>query len=487
MKKGLFFLVLTFIFTALNSYAYEIVYPKTINSTTYANASFFIGSVKKNETLKINGQKVKTASNGAFAHYVKLKEGKNYFQISSEKLRSRFVRDYYITKKVVQPTPKEDLGFIEDTEKVYTVVNENSILRTRPCDYGMTRISLLPKDTYLLTDGRAGGFFRVKLSPDRYGWIKQSDVVYDEYADETSGGYFKNNSTYTTDEEVIYTAVFNKNLPYEVKTTAAKVVLNVYNVENRQDGVYSATFDKPEFVTYSSEMKDGVLTLKIQNKDKFIKNNELRGVNIVIDAGHGGNELGAIGCLGTKEKDVNLKVAKLLKNNMKSLGANIEMTRTGDETVGLYDRVKFAKENDAFIFVSIHFNAIPDGSDPLKTRGTSVYYYNSEAKDLAQAVQNGIVRNANTQDNGIKTGSFAVIRPTEYVGILVECAYMINPEDSVLYTNNKFLEEIANGISEGIQQYISNTGDVYSEIRPIEHKKKSFWQRLFRKKQESNL
>ncbi|MBQ6517046.1 N-acetylmuramoyl-L-alanine amidase [bacterium] len=485
MKKGIFFVVLTLFLTALSSYAYEIVYPKTVNSATYANASFFIGSVKKNEVLKINGQRVKTASNGAFAHYVKLKDGKNYFQISSEKLRGRFVRDYYITKKVVQPTPKEDLGIIEETEKVYTVVNENSILRSSPADYGMNRISLLPKDTYLLTDGRAGIFYRVKLSPNRYGWIKQSDVVYDEYADETSGGYFKNCSTYNTEEEVVYTAVFSKNLPYEVKTTAAKVVLNVFNVENRQDGVYSATFDKPEFITYSSEMKDGALTLKIKNKDKYIRDNKLRGINIVIDAGHGGNEVGAIGCLGTKEKDVNLRVAKSLKNAMKSLGANIEMTRTGDNTVGLYDRVKFAKENDALIFVSIHFNAIPDGSDPMKSRGTSVYYYNPEAKDLAQAVQNGIVRCTGTKDNGIKTASFAVIRPTEYVGILIECAYMINPEDSVLYTNSKFIEELAEGISEGIQQYISNTGDVYTEIRPIEQKKRKFlW---FTLKDKNNL
>ena len=485
MKKGILFVVLTLFFTALSSYAYEIVYPKTVDSTTYANASFFIGNVRKNEVLKINGQKVKTASNGAFAHYVKLKDGKNYFQISSEKPRSKFVRDYYITKKVVQPTPKEDLGLIEETEKVYTVVNEDSVLRSRPTDYGMTRISLLPKDTYLLTDARAGNFYRVKLSPNRYGWIKQNDVVYDEYADETSGGYFKNSTTSDTPDELTYTAVFSKNLPYEVKTTATKVVLSVFNVENRQDGVYEATFDKPEFITYSSEMKDGVITLKIQNKDKYIRDNKLRGINIVIDAGHGGNEMGAIGCLGTKEKDVNLKVAKSLKNAMRSLGANIEMTRTGDNTVGLYDRVKFAKDNDALIFVSIHFNAIPDGSDPMKSRGTSVYYYNPEAKDLAQAVQNGIVRRTGTRDNGIKTASFAVIRPTEYVGILVECAYMINPEDSVLYTDSRFIDELAEGISEGIQQYISNTGDVYTEIRPIEQKKRKFlW---FTLKDKNNL
>ena len=472
MKKGLFFVVLTLIFTALNSYAYEIVYPKSVNTSTYAKSTFFIGCVKKNETLKINGQKVKTASNGAFAHVVKLKDGKNYFQVSSEKIRGKYVKDYYITKKVAPIVPREDMGLIEEAEKTVIVMKDNSILRNTPCDYGMNRISLLAKDTYLLVDGCAGNFYRVKLSPTRYGWIKKSDVAYDKYSDETAGGYFKQNSTYTTDDEIIYTAIFNKNLPYEVKTTAAKVILNVFNVENREDGIYSVTFDKPAFVTYSAYMRDGIFTLNIKNQDKFIKSNKLRGMNIVIDAGHGGNETGSTGCLGTKEKDVNLKVAKMLKNNLKSLGANVEMTRKGDETVGLYDRVDFAKDNDAFIFVSIHFNAVPDGSDPIKSRGTSVYYYNPTAKDLAQAVQNGIVQKAQTKDNGIKTASFAVIRPTEYVGILVESAFMINPEDSVLYTDNRFLEQLAEGISDGIQQYVSNNIDVYTEIKPIEHKKK---------------
>lgn len=484
MKKGLFFVVLTLIFTALGSYAYEIVYPKSVNTTTYAKSTFFIGSVKKNETLKINGQKVKTASNGAFAHVVKLKDGKNYFQVSSEKIRGKYVKDYYITKKVAPIVPREDMGLIEETEKTVIVMKDNSILRNTPCDYGMNRISLLAKDTYLLVDGRAGNFYRVKLSPTRYGWIKKSDVAYDKYSDETAGGYFKQNSTYTTDEETIYTAIFNKNLPYEVKTTATKVILNIFNVENRQDGVYTNVFDKPDFVTYSADMRDGIFTLSIKNQDKFIKNNKLRGLNVVIDAGHGGNENGAIGCLGTKEKDVNLKVAKLLKNSLKSQGANVEMTRKGDETVDLYKRVDFAKDNDALLFISIHFNAVPDESDPTKARGTTVYYYNPVAKDLAQAVQNGIVLKAKTNDNGIKTASFAVIRPTEYIGILVESAFMINPEDSTLYTNNRFLEKLAEGISDGIQQYISNTRDVYTEIKPIEHKKqRHFW--FFKNKKDS--
>ena len=174
-----------------------------------------------------------------------------------------------------------------------------------------------------------------------------------------------------------------------------------------------------------------------------------------MDAGHGGSERGAIGCLGDKEKDINLKIANELKKNLENLGANVVMTRECDGTVSLDDRVKMAKENCSNIFVSIHLNSIPDiKMDIHKNKGTSVYYYNENSKELAKIVKNSLVSQLNTRNDGVRQASFAVIRPTEYVGILVEVAYMTNPMDSILYKKEDFPSVTANAIANGILSFV---------------------------------
>ena len=336
----------------------------------------------------------------------------------------------------------------------------------------MNRICELEKNSLLIINGEQGNFYRVKLTDSRNGWIKKDAVTKLDYEDEQFFGYFKESKTVDDGEKIIYKATFNRTLPYEVKTTETKIILNVYNVEGCSDLTSTVVFKKPDITTYSTQFVNGQLTLKINKHPNLIGTNSLRGVNIVIDAGHGGEENGTIGCLGTKEKDINFKQAKILKEILKNNGANVFLTREYDLTLSLKDRVKFAKENEAVIFVSLHFNAVPSGADPIKNKGTTVYYYNMASKNLAQAVQNNMVKTVFTKDNGIKRASFAVIRPTDYVGILVETAFLINPEDSLLYMQPKFLEETALAISQGIQDFITGTGDNYCTFKPISHKKK---------------
>ena len=181
----------------------------------------------------------------------------------------------------------------------------------------------------------------------------------------------------------------------------------------------------------------------------------LEGLTILVDAGHGGSEKGAIGCLGDKEKDVNLKIARELEDLLCLMGANVVMTRECDGNVSLDDRVKIARENCADIFVSIHLNSIPDiKMDIHKNRGTSVYYYNNNSKELAKSVEASVTSSLGTRKDGVRTASFAVLRPTDYVGILVETAYMTNPLDSVMYTSETFPRNAAKGIADGIYSYV---------------------------------
>ena len=155
-------------------------------------------------------------------------------------------------------------------------------------------------------------------------------------------------------------------------------------------------------------------------------------------------------------KDINLNIATELNNILSLMGANVVMTRECDGFVSLEDRVKIAKENCSNIFVSIHLNSIPDVKfDVHKHRGTSVYFYNQNAKELAKSIQLSLTEQLGTRNEGVKSASFAVIRPTDYIGVLVETAYMTNPMDSLIYTKENFSRDAAKAIAEGILNFVN--------------------------------
>ena len=101
-------------------------------------------------------------------------------------------------------------------------------------------------------------------------------------------------------------------------------------------------------------------------------------------------------------------------------------------------------------------NSIPDIKfDVHKHRGTSVYYYNENSKNLAKTICDSVVETLGTRKEGPKTASFAVLRPTNYIGILIEVAYMTNPIDTLIYTKEDFAKNTANAIAEGLLKYIT--------------------------------
>jgi len=215
---------------------------------------------------------------------------------------------------------------------------------------------------------------------------------------------------------------------------------------------------------------------------------------IVIDAGHGGKDPGAIGRGGTAEKDITLKVSLLLRDLLTTqLGTQVVMTRDRDVFVELEDRAKFANREDADLFVSIHVNAHPqrgtkglevyhfgEASDPralavaarengtpIETTGVGWQYLVAdllttkkmeESQDLAWSTHQALVGHLNTHyeviDHGVKTGPFYVLRFTSMPSILAEIAFISNPTEERLMKATPFLTRIAEGICEGIKTFI---------------------------------
>ena len=447
MKRLLLIFFVTVI-TLGRAFAYDLVLPKEKKTMVSTNYAFFVGKAKWGENVTINDEHIPIASNGAFAHSVKLKDGENRIALKSN-YTTRIYKIYKTPKgEVVKPK-------LEEFDKKYVMVlNDNTPLRNTPVDAGLNRISHLFANTYLIVDGEKNGFYRVFLSKNKTAWIAKKDVA--DVVPKADAPKFITMNSETFKNASVNTIEFTDKLPYTIDETDNELIFKVYNPQFSDNSVYTINIKKPKKFTYKTTLVGGIYTVKV-NSVPVPEEENLEDINIVVDPGHGGSELGAIGCLGDKEKDINLGIAYELKDLLSQMGANVIMTRDCDGDISLEDRVKLAKDNNANIFVSIHLNSIPDIEfNAHKNKGTSVYYYNSNSKELAKIVEDSVTSNAGTRKDGVKAASFAVIRPTDYVGILVECAYMTNPYDSVLYKSDSFARNVARGIADGIMNYVKD-------------------------------
>lgn len=181
----------------------------------------------------------------------------------------------------------------------------------------------------------------------------------------------------------------------------------------------------------------------------------LLGLTIVVDAGHGGSDTGAIGN-GLKEKDITLDVAKRLQSKLSAQGAKVVMTRTSDTYPTLTERVEMANSIGADVFVSIHINS----STSPSASGTETYwnrtYAAAESKELATYIQRELIDELGTKDRGVKEANFYVIKNSKMASVLTELAFISNSNDANLLKTSTFREKAAQAIFQGISAYWKN-------------------------------
>ena len=214
---------------------------------------------------------------------------------------------------------------------------------------------------------------------------------------------------------------------------------------------------------------------------------------IVIDAGHGGKDPGAIGKKGLKEKDVTLKLARMLRDELKKrTNARIVLTRDSDVYVRLDERTAIANSKEADLFVSLHINASPN----RKASGVETYYLGSsqdedsvrvavrensaskeEMEDTLRYILNDLERAGNQQEsvslaatiqekltgelkseygvkgNGVKGALFYVLVNCDMPSVLVEVSFISNPDEEKKLRDGKYLESAVKGIAEGVIMY----------------------------------
>lgn len=221
---------------------------------------------------------------------------------------------------------------------------------------------------------------------------------------------------------------------------------------------------------------------------------------IVLDPGHGGKDPGAVGRNGLMEKDVTLRISKRLREKLASrLDSKILMTRETDVFIPLEERTAIANSRDADLFVSIHINASPrraatgietyilNVSADAASRRLAARENATSAKSVSdlEFILSDLIRTAKTNDsgmlaaavqerlvsglkarysdirgNGVKGAPFYVLVGTKMPSILVEVSFISNPMEEERLQDERYIEEVVDGITAGLIQYINGASSV---------------------------
>ena len=180
---------------------------------------------------------------------------------------------------------------------------------------------------------------------------------------------------------------------------------------------------------------------------------------IVIDPGHGGDDLGTQSNSTPKylEKNLNLATAQQLKSFLNQMGYATIMTRTKDTFIALDKRAEFANERKPMLFISVHYNSAPSKD----AEGIEVFYYKSdkdsgrskESKDLAHEVLSKVITESKARSRGVKHGNFAVIRQTTMPAILVEGGFLTNDDEMNKIKDPAYVKKLAWAMAQGINSW----------------------------------
>jgi N-acetylmuramoyl-L-alanine amidase len=219
-----------------------------------------------------------------------------------------------------------------------------------------------------------------------------------------------------------------------------------------------AVFELLDGAQYDISISNDRKTMTVQTYIPDI-GNSYSGKTVAIDAGHGGYDPGAVGNMGTKEKEVNLDIAKRAAKLLEARGATVVMTRPGDPEVGLDQRTSKANSKKANIFVSIHINAAESttlgGTMTFVHSGSSTNTRIKESNRLAKNIQSELIKGIGLRDAGVRYADFAVLRTSNMPAVLCELAFLSNPAEEKKIKTDAFRNKAAEAIVKGIGLYFS--------------------------------
>jgi N-acetylmuramoyl-L-alanine amidase len=190
------------------------------------------------------------------------------------------------------------------------------------------------------------------------------------------------------------------------------------------------------------------LTIRVKRQPTMLNLSKLK---IAIDAGHGGDNIGATGIkTGIKEKEYTLLIARELEKLLKLKKAKVFMTREKDTTLSMFERIQMLNAKSPDLLVSIHLNS----SSKDSTNGASTYYRYIGFRPLSQSILKSLLQTGLGEFGNVGNFNFSLNGPTDYPNCLVEVAFLSNKDDEKKIRDPKFRQLVAAKIVAGLEDFL---------------------------------
>lgn len=345
----------------------------------------------------------------------------------------------YVAINDVQPSAEVAVN----DPTTFTVTVDALNVRKKP-DLTAKKIGLVRKNEQFKVLSRSNNWVEIKVSEKEKGW------VYSFYGSFTTQATTAVKSTSSSENNV--TIIYNNTNLREKATTSSAIVQHAnagqtFKIVGVENDWYQIEVDNTTAYVANWVVTTDNATTSKQKADR--KKGTLKGVTIVLDPGHGGNDHGTTGVRGTAEKDITNLTAELLHAKLRAAGANVILTRESDVYVDLRKRVAISHQYAADAFISIHYDAIEDSS----VSGFTTYYTNAYQQELAEYVHDGLADKVTIKDRGARAGDYLVLRENRQPAILLEFGYLSNANEERTVTTDHYREQATLGVYQGILNY----------------------------------
>ncbi|MBR5521198.1 MAG: N-acetylmuramoyl-L-alanine amidase [Oscillospiraceae bacterium] len=458
---------------------FTVTYPEK-DMSTYYDGIFVTGTGADNGVITINDTEYPAQYDGTFGVYLALETGDNELNIR----RGSESRTITVTRKTYSysgggatSTPWDDSKKLNKGQVVVTTARLTDVLNDADDDSsimaGLEKGTLLKVISSHETKRDGKKTYAYQLSNG--GFVLAADVEVTEYitSDYKIAKKSKNSKNTTATSYTLMSQPVVSEIKYEALDTGDEVITFIVN---NSPGVFTHQDDDAltlhfldavaenlalmptEFFSeyYVVQQDNGVrLTMQfsgekqlwgydVSSEENAVKlylkkapelktgDRPLSDVTIMLDAGHGGKDNGAIGVAGiasATEKDLNLAVAQATKYLLEEKGASVIMTRDDDTFFTLEERRNLSRTAKPDIFVAVHHNSMDYSYDSTKAYGSECYYFTRRSKKLAGYMSDNVSQFTGRRNRGAKKGYYYVTRTDIAPSVLMEYSFIINPAD----------------------------------------------------------
>jgi N-acetylmuramoyl-L-alanine amidase len=360
--------------------------------------------------------------------------------------------------------------------RIASLTQESTVARTAP---GRGYQLFLPRGVKMWITGREGNFHRARLAERESVWVPTSSLNFLSPGTQPPQSVIEIVRTASFEEYARVTIFLSERLPYKIEQErrAQRLHAIIYGATADTDwirhdfgdplieeirwaqegeGYYRLTIDlnQKQQWGYRAFYEENNLILEIKRSPVIASRRKpLRDLLVCVDPGHG-PELNAIGPTGLTERDAAYQLAEIVANKIEEKGGHVLLTRQGSEGIALAARSKLAEVAQADLFVSLHYNALPDGVHPDENRGSNVYYFHPQSYPLAQSILKTLLQRLNLPNFGLFYDNLSVCRITSMPSVLIEAAFIMHPEEEALILDSDFRDKTAEAIVDGIEEFL---------------------------------